>query len=374
MGPKSLLGGSARLRKPERVTLLVIVFSIATVDLVSFFRAGEVASPQVILSILTTLAFTLYIWSPLVATSAIGVAVAFSLLTPEPVSGFVAAAAAAGLVLRLGSGALFIGYTGGLLVFTASYVRLHPINADVSANVILALILTFVSGGIGLALRAANARETRYERELAEQAAREHEAVLAERRWIAGELHDSIAHQLTVISLHSQLLDDEATRATSQESIRQAARKALGDLRFVIGLADDTAQAAQTSAGDLAAAFAEAESECQAAGHTTVIEGDPNSDQIPRVIEIALARIVRESVTNILKYAGEGEIRFALQEKAGSIHLTVRSPLPLTPRTGISSSGTGLNRMAERILGSDGEFASGPDGDTWLVSVRLPIG
>lgn len=373
MPHRSLLSHQSRLSKPERVTLLVIVCSIAALDLISFFQAGEIVTAQVVLSIFTTLSFTLYVWSPLAATSALGVALAFSLFTDDPISGFVAGATASGLVLRLGSGPLFVGYTGGLLVFTASYVHLNQGSTSVSRNVALALIIAFVSGGIGLALRAASMRESRYERELAEQAAREHEAVLAERKWIAGELHDSIAHHLTVVALHSQMLDDESTRSTSQAAIRGAARKALADLRFVIGLADDSANTANTSAGDLAAAFVEAQDECEAAGHTTVVSGDPCNTRIPRVIEIMLARIVRESVTNILKYAGDGEIRFALDDNSESIHLTVRSPLSPTPRQDLPSTGTGLNRMAERVLGIKGEFSSGPVDDAWLVSVRLPV-
>ncbi|NKF32150.1 hypothetical protein HER21_37610, partial [Pseudomonas sp. BGM005] len=101
------------------------------------------------------------------------------------------------------------------------------------------LVGAAVSGAVGYALRLAFARGRTLEAQLAEKAEQERQAVLAERRWIAGELHDSIAHHLTVVSLHVQMLDDDRAGAASQEAIRIAARKAMTDLRFVIDLADD---------------------------------------------------------------------------------------------------------------------------------------
>ncbi|WP_214443650.1 histidine kinase, partial [Mycobacterium tuberculosis] len=106
-------------------------------------------------------------------------------------------------------------------------------------NVGIYLIFATAAGAVGLALRLAFARGRRLEHELEAAAEQEKEAVLAERRWIAGELHDSIAHHLTVVSLHVQMLEDPDTSDGSREAIRVAARKAMTDLRFVIDLADD---------------------------------------------------------------------------------------------------------------------------------------
>lgn len=367
------LGRAEQLNRPERIALLTIVGGIAIVDFIGFVTTPEADLAQAALSIATTLAFALYLWSPLVATSALGLAVALSFFVNNAIAGLVAGAIAAGLVLRLATAPLVIGYVGGLLLLNALYAYLYGARESTPTNIALFLIFAIVAGGVGLALRMAYTRGHRLEHELAEQAEREREAVLAERRWIAGELHDSIAHHLTVVAMHVQLLDDDKARPGSQEAIRVAARKALSDLRFVIELAEDAPRGTEVPSGDLAAAIDEAREEFEATGHPVVCEGDPTDENIPRGAEIILARIVRESATNILKYAGPGEVRFLLDMGPDSIALTIRSPLPATPRRDLPSTGTGLNRMAERVLGVSGEFSAGPADDLWLVSARLPV-
>ena len=247
-------------------------------------------------------------------------------------------------------------------------------DGGATVNVGIYLIIATVSGLIGVALRVASARGQRLEEQLALRAQQEREAVLAERRWIAGELHDSIAHHLTVVALHVQMLDDAKTSRNSQEAIGAAARKAMADLRFVIELAaDDGPRTSGVQTGDLAAAIDEARGEFEAAGHSVRGEGDPHDERLPRIVEIIFARIVRESATNVLKYAGQGEIGIVLHVDDDVAVLTVRSPLPVEPRRELSSSRTGLNRMAERVLGASGEFSAGPVDAQWVVSARLPI-
>ncbi|WP_083451769.1 sensor histidine kinase [Leucobacter celer] len=367
------LGQAERLNLPERIALLIIVGGSALLDFLGLFTAPDADPVLSAVSIATTLTFALYLWSPLVATSALGLGIALSFFVDNAVAGLVAGAIAAGLVLRLATTPLVIGYAGGFLLFNALYAFRYGASDSTPTNIALFLIFATVAGGVGLALRLAYTRGSRLEHELAERAEQERQAVLAERRWIAGELHDSIAHHLTVVAMHVQLLDDDSARPGSQDAIRVAARKALSDLRFVIELAEDAPRGTEVPSGDLAAAIDEAREEFEATGHPVACVGDPSDESIPRGAEIILARIVRESATNILKYAGPGEVRFVLELDPESIALTIRSPLPTTPRRDLPSTGTGLNRMAERVLGVSGEFSAGPTDDAWLVSARLPV-
>ena len=367
------LGRAEQLNRPERIALLIIVSGTAILDFSGLITAPDADPVLSTISIVTTLTFALYLWSPLVATSALGLAVALSLFLGDPTAGLMAGAIAAGLVLRLATTPLVIAYAGGFLLFNALYAFRYGANDSTPTNIALFLIFATVAGGVGLALRMAYTRGRRLEHELAERAEQERQAVLAERRWIAGELHDSIAHHLTVVAMHVQLLDDDTARPGSQEAIRIAARKALSDLRFVIELAEDAPRGTEVPSGDLAAAIDEAREEFEATGHPVSCAGDPSDESIPRGAEIILARIVRESATNILKYAGPGEVRFGIELDPESIALTIRSPLPTTPRRDLPSTGTGLNRMAERVLGVSGEFSAGPADDAWLVSARLPV-
>jgi signal transduction histidine kinase len=359
-----------RLNTLERVVVLVFLAGVASLDIFGLIFTGDVDVTGSLISLASTVVFALYIRWPSVATTLLGVVFAVSLIAGKDSSVLIVAAIAAGMVMRLGSTALVLSYAGGFLV--ASAVVAYA-DTTVSVNVGIYLVVAAVAGAIGVALRMASDRGQILEERLAESAEQERQAVLAERRWIAGELHDSIAHHLTVVALHVQMLDDPTVVAESQEAIRVAARKAMADLRFVIELADDGPRARGMQTGDLREAIDEARSEIEAAGHPVRVDGDTEDARIPRVAEIAFARIVRESATNILKHAGAGPVLLSLQVHDEFVALTIRSPLPTTPRRDLPSSGTGLNRMAERVLGASGEFSAGAVDGQWQVLARLPL-
>lgn len=359
-----------RLNALERTAVLVFIIAIGAVDVISLITTPG-ADPLVsLVSIAATLTFALYLWWPTIATAVLGIVFTLSFLVRTDSSVLFPAAVAAGMVMRLGSLALVLSYAAGFLVATALVA-----NGDTSVpvNVSIYLIVATVAGAIGFALRLASARGKKLELELTEQVEKERQAVLAERRWIAGELHDSIAHHLTIVALHVQMLDDPNTSAESQDAIRVAARKAMADLRFVIELADDGPRASGMPTGDLDTAMDEAHAEIEAAGHTVIAEGDPRDERIPRVAEIVFARIIRESATNILKHAGPGDVGIRIDVDDEAAHLVIRSPLPATPRRDLPSSGTGLNRMAERVTGASGEFSAGVVDGCWQVSATLPM-
>lgn len=374
------LGGESgilRLTRPgalstlERIVVLVVIGGLVAVDVFGVIVGYGPGPLRTMFSIAITAVFAVYLWSPWLATAALWIVLILAFATGIQATVILAAAVAVGLVTRLGTTSLILTYVALFLV-GISIVGFGETSAPI--NIGIYLIIATVSGAIGFALRAALDKGRRLEEQLAIQAEQEREAVLAERRWIAGELHDSIAHHLTVVALHVQMLDDSEMSRQSQDAIGAAARKAMADLRFVIDLAaDDGPRSAGIQTGDLAAAVDEARGEFEAAGHTVRCEGDPEDERLPRIAEIVFARIVRESATNILKYAGQGEIGVRLDVGDEAAALTISSPLPEEPRRELSSSRTGLNRMAERVLGASGEFSAGPSGGQWRVSARMPI-
>lgn len=364
------IGRGERLGAVERIVVLAAIGIVVSIDIIGLFLPPGVELGAAAISIASTAVFALYLWSPVWATVAMAVIFGLSFFSGTETQVLTAAAVAAGMVMRLGRGSLIFSYIG---VFLLSSALIAFGDTRVPVNVGVQMILAAVSGAIGYALRLGAERGSRLERELVVQVEKEHEAVLAERRWIAGELHDSIAHHLTVVALHVQMLDDPTMTSESQEAIRVAARKAMADLRFVIELADDGPRSAGMQTGDLDSAVDEAKTEIEAAGHPVVATGDPRDERIPRVAEIAFARIVRESATNILKHAGPGEVAISLDIDDDSAALTISSPMPTTPRRDLPSSGTGLNRMAERVLGASGEFTAGEVDGAWQVAARLPM-
>jgi len=364
------LGKGEKLSTIERIAVLAVVGTIVTFDIVGLFLPPGLDPLTAALGIASTAVLALYLWSPLIATYALGVVFALSFIPGIEAQVLTTAAFAAGLIVRLGWTSLVLSYAGVFLLASALVVTGDSRDAF---NIAIFLVGAAVSGAVGFALRIAFARGRTLEVQLAEKAEQERQAVLAERRWIAGELHDSIAHHLTVVALHVQMLDDDRTSSESQEAIRIAARKAMTDLRFVIDLADDGPRSEGMPSGDLAASVDEAQQEFESAGHSVIVDGDPSDERIPRAAEIILARILRESATNVLKYAGEGEvaIRFDIDDEAAK--LTVSSPLSATPRRELSSSRTGIGRMAERVLGASGEFSAGEADGRWVVTALLPI-
>ena len=354
----------------ERVVMLVVIGGVIAVDLSGLVFSYSPSLFQSVLSIATSIVFALYLWSPWMATISLGIVFALSFIAGTESESIFAAAVAVGLVMRLGRTALILSYIGAFLVATV-IVAYGDTNVPVTVGAYL--IIAIVAGAIGFALRIALDKGRRLEQELAERAEHEREAVLAERRWIAGELHDSIAHHLTVVALHVQMLDDAERSRDSQEAIRVAARTAMTDLRFVIELADDGPRSSAVHSGDLATAIDEARAEIEAAGHPVLCEGDARDERIHRAGEIILARIMRESATNILKHAGSGEVRIRLDVDDEALTLEIRSPLPASPRRDLPSSRTGVNRMAERVLGASGEFSAGVFDGQWRVSASLPI-
>jgi signal transduction histidine kinase len=364
------LGKGEKLSTIERIAVLAVVGTIVTFDIVGLFLPPGLDPLTAALGIASTAVLALYLWSPLIATYALGVVFALSFIPGIEAQVLTTAAFAAGLIVRLGWTSLVLSYAGVFLVASALVVTGDSRDAF---NIAIFLVGAAVSGAVGFALRIAFARGRTLEVQLAEKAEQERQAVLAERRWIAGELHDSIAHHLTVVALHVQMLDDDRTSSESQEAIRIAARKAMTDLRFVIDLADDGPRSEGMPSGDLAASVDEAQQEFESAGHAVIVDGDPSDERIPRAAEIILARILRESATNVLKYAGEGEVLIRFDIDDDSAKLTVSSPLSATPRRELSSSRTGIGRMAERVLGASGEFSAGEADGRWVVSALLPI-
>jgi len=364
------LGRGERLNTLERVVMLAFLIVVSGADIGSLFFNRDSNPIESGFSIAATAVLILYLWWPPLATILLAAVFTVSFFFGQDPSVLFAAAIAAGFIMRLGSTALVLSYLGGFLVATA----IVAYGDDrVPVNVGIYLVVATVAGAVGYALRLASTRGRNLELRLAESEEQERQAVLAERRWIAGELHDSIAHHLTVVALHVQMLDDPTVSAASQEAIRVAARKAMTDLRFVIELADDGPRETAVQTGDLGEAIDEARTEIEAAGHEVVVTGDPLDERIPRIADIVFARIVRESATNILKHAGAGQVRMEIQVDDEHATLTILSPLPSTPRRDLPSSGTGLNRMAERVIGASGEFSAGQTGGLWQVYTRMPL-
>ncbi|MGP3990335.1 sensor histidine kinase [Streptomyces sp. 3N207] len=277
---------------------------------------------------------------------------------------------------------------------------------------VLAVVLGLWTGG---KRRLVEALDARVEHLRTERMLRERSARLAERAAIAAEMHDVLAHRLSLIALHTGVL---ATRKEALPErvadrvglLRTAATDALTDLRDVLGALRDPDSGQEGSqdgdprcgpdsgpacgpdsgpaCGDGARAGgaegpalrdpADVVAEAQAAGQRITAALDEAPERAPAAHRLAVLRIVQEALTNARKHAPESAVRIAVGygppvTLVEAVNGTGPSfgPLRLPP------SGYGLVGLRERVEALGGELSAGPhEGpggeECWRLAARVP--
>ena len=214
--------------------------------------------------------------------------------------------------------------------------------------------------------------------EKAERLEREHEAqarraAIEEQARIARELHDVVAHALSVIVIQAaaadDALEDEPNPAREPISaIETAARSALGDLRRVLGVLRDEADYEPQPALARLDALVE---RVRGTGLPVALEIEGTARPLPAAVELSAYRIVQEALTNTLKHSGATHVRVRVHY-GERLELEIRDD-GRAPSNG-ASSGNGLIGMRERaaMLGGELSAAPGPGGG-FVVHARIPI-
>jgi signal transduction histidine kinase len=217
-------------------------------------------------------------------------------------------------------------------------------------------------------------RAIRAERAREEQA---RAAVADERRRIARELHDAVAHGVTVMVVQAEAAEEILGR--DPERVRQALRKvhqtgreALVELRRLLGVLRDEEtepeRGPQPGLSDLEALV----TAVQEAGLPVELRVEGAPVALPGGLDLSAYRIVQESLTNTLKHAGPTSATVVLTYGDGVLELEV-SDEGLGPRSS-NGAGHGLTGMRERVALFGGELESGPrPGRGYLVRARLPV-
>jgi signal transduction histidine kinase len=217
-------------------------------------------------------------------------------------------------------------------------------------------------------------RESRQERVRhagAEQQLLVEQARHAERTRIAREMHDVLAHRISLLSLHAGALEfrpdatpDEVARAAGV--IRASAHQALEDLRAVIGILRDGADGdAPQPPQPTLAALPELLEESRGAGmrlHADVRVADLAA--VPDSVGRHALRIIQEALTNARKHAAAAAVDLRLEGEPGQgLTIEVRNPAPVLAagESEIPGAGTGLVGLAERATLSGGHLEHGLD-------------
>jgi signal transduction histidine kinase len=229
-----------------------------------------------------------------------------------------------------------------------------------------------VASGMYVRARRQSLRE-RARHAVAEQQLLVEQARHGERTRIAREMHDVLAHRISLLSLHAGALEfrpdaapEDVARAAAV--IRASARQALEDLRAVIGVLRDGSdgEAPQPPQPTLAALPGLLE-ESRAAGmrlHADVRLADPAA--VPDAMGRHALRIVQEALTNARKHATSSDVELRVEGAPGEgLTIEVRNRAPVLAGVGpeIPGSGTGLVGLTERAALSGGQLVHGLDED-----------
>ncbi|GAA0813795.1 sensor histidine kinase [Spirilliplanes yamanashiensis] len=221
----------------------------------------------------------------------------------------------------------------------------------------------------------------RAEQAEAEQELRVQQARQVERTRIAREMHDVLAHRISLLSLHAGALEfrpdapsDEVAKAAGV--IRSSAHQALHDLREVIGvLRDDPAADApvppQPTLDDLPALVDESR---QAGMRIRLHDEVRREAEPPTSVGRSAYRVTQEALTNARKHAPGTAVEVTVGGGPGDgLTVEVRNPWPVGGPSGIPGAGTGLVGLAERVQLAGGRLAHGrtPDG-SFRVHAWLP--
>ena len=245
-----------------------------------------------------------------------------------------------------------------------------PLWASIAFGCLVVGILTATGYAMGAQRQLVDSYRERALTAEREQQARVAQARAAERTRIAREMHDVLAHRISLVAMHAGALGyrsdlSEEERGSAAKSIEDNAHRALSDLRAVLGVLRDPTQPAdlaperpQPGLDDIAALVAE-----ERAGGMRVRLSDRVEDDVPAATGRTAYRIVQEALTNVRKHApGTAVTVDVAGSTADGLVIGVRNAAPVGPAAAPSlpASGLGLLGLAERAALAGGRIAMAP--------------
>ncbi|MBL3667305.1 histidine kinase [Streptomyces sp. M2CJ-2] len=207
-------------------------------------------------------------------------------------------------------------------------------------------------------------------------------ADLAVRNRLARELHDSVGHALSAVTLQAgaarRLLDtDPEFVREALAAIEDTTRRTVGELDTVLGVLRDGKANDTVPAPTLAAGLDDLLRATRASGLKVAAAIGTPPDALPAVLSREAYRIVQEGLSNALKHTGErGIVTLCVEVRDGHLEITVENPVenPLDASpTARPGGGHGLRGVRDRARLLGGTVRAGPADGTWRLRVRLPM-
>jgi signal transduction histidine kinase len=205
----------------------------------------------------------------------------------------------------------------------------------------------------------------------------------AERTRIAREMHDVLAHRISLVALHAGALvyRDDLTReqtAATAATIQANAQLALTELRQVLGVlrpgdGAHNVEAPQPTLAELPALLADSrEAGTEVTLDTSRLDG--TLDLVPTTLSRNAFRVAQEALTNARKHAPSAPVRVVLAGAPGrELEVEVDNPMAVRSGAALPSAGVGLAGLTERAVLAGGSLEHGPQSDgSFRVRARLP--
>ncbi|GAA0629341.1 sensor histidine kinase [Streptomyces crystallinus] len=276
-----------------------------------------------------------------------------------------------------------VGAAALLTSWVQPVVRPDP-TTGLLANAIMGSLMVLLAMGWGMLVRARRqlvaALRERAVRAEEEAALRAENAQRLAREAIAREMHDVLAHRLTLLSVHAGALEfrpdaPPAEVARAAGVIRDSAHEALQDLRQIIGVLRSPDEGAEDRPQPTLATLDALVAESREAGMKVTLDsrvGDPEA--VPAATGRNAYRIAQEALTNARKHAPGAEVTVTVTGRPGDgLAVEVRNPAPLGEVPRVPGSGQGLIGLTERATLAGGRLEHGrTPGGGFEVRAWLP--
>jgi signal transduction histidine kinase len=256
-------------------------------------------------------------------------------------------------------------------------VRIPDLNGPASAFLVFLTAVVAVDS-VGSRLRTQRALAAQTELTETEQARL---AVLEERTRIARELHDVVAHHMSLIAVRAETAPyrlgelPESARAEFG-SLSEVAREAMGEMRRLLGvLRQDRPEPAELEPQPELADVPALVDEARRAGVTVSLSVPAELGKVPAGVGVCAYRIVQESLSNASQHAPGAAVTVSLDHQPGAVQLRVTNGPGPGRGPGELGPGHGLTGMRERVALLGGSLSAGPTpAGGFVVSAVLPVG
>jgi signal transduction histidine kinase len=258
-------------------------------------------------------------------------------------------------------------------------IRNQPSGSTDDTVFVTIILLCAWAGGFALSRKLAEVQraEERATALAAEQTKLAEEAAEAERSRIARELHDVVAHHVSVMTVQAgavrRLLKPEQEREREALiSVEETGRKALTEMRRLLGVLKEEAAPAPLAPQPGMRTLDALLDQVREAGLPVELSTEGTPVELAPGVDLSAYRIIQEALTNALKHAGPARAWVVVRYGERDLELAIEND---GRNDGDESRGHGLVGMKERVAVYGGELESGPrPGGGFAVRARLPIG